>query len=42
MSNQSVIKYNPLFKKTDSVKVKLKTITSTAEKLCALFDIGGI
>ena len=42
MSNQSIIKYNPSFKKADLVKVKLKTIDPKAEKLCAVFDQWGI
>ena len=42
MSNQSVIKYNPCFKKADLVKVKLKTVTPKAEEQCAVFDTGGI
>ena len=42
MSNQSVIKYNPCFKKADFAKVKLQTITPKAEEQCAVFDIGGI
>ena len=42
MSNQSVIKYNPCFKKADLVKVKLKTITPKAEEQCAAFYTGGI
>ena len=39
MSNQPVIKYNPLFKKANLVKVKLKAITPKAEELTAQFDI---
>ena len=42
MSNQSVIKYNPSFKKADLVKVKLKTIDPKAEELCVVFDQGDI
>ena len=42
MSNQSVIKYNPSFKKTDLVKTKLKTVNLKGEELCATFNSGGI
>ena len=42
MSNQSVIKYHPSFKKADMVKVKLKTINPKGEELCAVFNTGGI
>ena len=42
MSNQTVIKYNPCFKKADLVKVKLKTVTPKAEEQCAVFNVGGI
>ena len=42
MSNQSVIKYHPLFKKTDLVRTKLKTVTPRVEELCVTFNTGGI
>ena len=42
MSNQSVIKYIPCFKKTDLVRVKLKTVTPKQEELCVTFDKGGV
>ena len=42
MSNQSVIKYHPSFKKTDLVRTKLKTVTPKAEELCVTFNTGGI
>ena len=45
MSNQSVIKYTPSFKKTELVKVELKTVdnnNSKLEEFCAVFENGGI
>ena len=42
MSNQSVIKYVPTFKKADLLRTKLKTVTPKAEELCVSFDTGGI
>ena len=45
MSNQSVNKYTPSFKKAELVKVKLKTIDNNDHKLeefCVVFDKGGI
>ena len=46
MSNQSVIKYTPSFKKAELVKVKLKTIDNNnnnkLEEHCVVFDKGGI
>ena len=42
MSNQSVIKYHPSFKKTDLVRTKLKTVTLKVEELCVTFDTGEI
>ena len=42
MSNQSIIKYNPCFKKVDLVKMKLKTVNPKEEKLCLTFYEGGV
>ena len=42
MSNQSVIKYIPCFKKADLVRVKLKTVTPKQEELCVTFSEGGV
>ena len=45
MSNQSVIKYTPSFKKAELVKVKLKTVdnnNSKLEEFCAVFEKSGI
>ena len=37
MINQSVIKYNPCFKKVDLIKVKLKTVNPKGEDLYITF-----
>ena len=42
MSNQSVIKYTPCFKKAELVRVKLKTVTLKQEELCVTFNDGGV
>ena len=42
MSNQSVIKYTPCFKKEELVRVKLKTVTPKQEELCVTFTNGRV